>query len=45
MPVNGEFFDILDYLTECKITMFMEAALGSEWEPDVKQTYLRNFTE
>lgn len=45
MPVNGEFFDILDYLTECKITMFTEAALGLEWEPHIKQTYLRNFTE
>lgn len=45
MPVNDQFFDILDFLTECKITMFTEAALGSEWEPHIKQTYLRNFTE
>lgn len=45
LPINGQFIDILEYLTECKITMFTEAALGSEWEPHIKQKYLNNFTE
>lgn len=45
LPENDKFFDILPYLSTCKISMFAEAALGSNIEPSVKQTYLRNFSE
>lgn len=45
LPTNGEFIDILPYLSTCKISMFAEAALGSDMEPAIKQTYLKNFTE
>lgn len=45
LPVNGEFFDILPYITRCKITMFLEAALGLEWDPEVKQRYLKQLFE
>ncbi|XP_031637234.1 cytochrome P450 3A19-like [Contarinia nasturtii] len=40
---NSEYFDILPSITTCKLTMFVEAALGSEWEIEVKQRYLRQF--
>lgn len=45
LPANGEFIDILKPLTVCKITMFVEAALGLGWEPEVKQRYLKQFAE
>lgn len=45
IPTNGEFIDILPYLSACKISMFAEAALGSDIDPKVKQKYLTNFTE
>lgn len=45
LPVNDEFFDILQPLTVCKITMFVEAALGLGWEPEVKQRYLKQFIQ
>lgn len=45
LPANGEFFDILPYLSTCKISIFVEAALGSEFEPKVKQRYLKQFAE
>lgn len=38
----NEYFDILSSISKCKISMFVEAALGTDWEPDVKQSYLRN---
>ena len=44
LPVNNEFFDILPYLLTCKISMFAEAALGSEIESSVKQKYLKQFS-
>lgn len=44
LPVNDGFFDILPYLLTCKISMFAEAALGSEIEPSVKQKYLNQFS-
>ena len=42
MPTN-DYFDILPSITKCKMTMFIEAALGTDWEPEVKEQYLRNF--
>lgn len=43
LPTNGEFFDILPSIATCMMTMFVEAALGTKWEPEVKQRYLRQF--
>lgn len=45
LPDNGEYIDILKPLTVCKITMFVEAALGFGWDPEVKQRYLKQFAE
>lgn len=45
LPTNDEFIDILPYLSTCKISMFAEAALGSEIEPATKEKYLTNFFE
>lgn len=45
LPTNDEFIDIYPYLSTCKISMFAEAALGSEIQPKIKQTYLTNFYE
>lgn len=45
LPNNGEFIDILPYLSTCKIGMFAEAALGSEIEQIVKQKYLQQFAQ
>lgn len=45
IPPSDDFIDILPYLVTCKISMFAEAALGSEIDSNVKQTYLSNFTE
>lgn len=42
LPTN-EYFDIFPTISNCKITMFVEAALGTDWEPDVKQRYLQQF--
>lgn len=44
LPANNEFIDILPYLLSCKISMFAEAALGSEIESAVKQKYLKQFS-
>lgn len=44
LPLNGEFFDILPSITQCKLTMFVEATLGTDWEPEVKQRYLQQFS-
>lgn len=41
LPTNSEFFDILPSMTTCTLTMFAEAALGTEWEPEAKQRYLQ----
>ncbi|XP_031637232.1 probable cytochrome P450 313a4 [Contarinia nasturtii] len=45
LPINGDFIDILPYLSTCKIAMFAEAALGSEIEKNVKQKYLQQFAQ
>lgn len=45
LPTTGEFFDILPFISKCKMTMFVESALGIDWEPEVKQRYLRQFLE
>lgn len=45
LPIGGDYFDILPYLSTCKITMFAETALGSDFEPGVKQKYLKQFFE
>lgn len=45
IPMSKEFIDILPYLSTCKISMFAEAALGSDIELNIKQKYLENFTE
>lgn len=42
LPTN-EFIDLLVPLNVCKITMFVEAALGDGWDPEVKQKYLQQF--
>lgn len=42
LPTNEEF-NILPSITQCKLVMFVEAALGTDWEPEVKQRYLRQF--
>lgn len=41
LPTNSEFFDILPSMTTCTLTMFAEAALGTEWEPEAKQRYIQ----
>lgn len=41
LPTNSDFFDILPSMTTCTLTMFAEAALGTEWEPEAKQRYLQ----
>lgn len=43
LPINGEYFDILPWITQCKMAMFVEAALGKEWKPEVKERYMRQF--
>lgn len=43
LPTIGGFFDILPSIAKCKMTMFTEAALGTELPSDVKQRYLRQF--
>lgn len=45
LPVGDEFIDILPYLSTCKISMFAESALGSDFEPGVKEKYLKQFFE
>lgn len=45
LPVTDEFIDILPYLSTCKITMFAEAALGSELEASVRQKFLQQFAQ
>lgn len=45
LPTNGDYFDVLPYLLTCKISMFAEAAMGSDIEPSSKKQYLANFTE
>lgn len=41
LPLNGKFVDILPLITQCKMTMFVEAALGTDLQPEVIQRYLR----
>lgn len=43
LPMKGHFFDILPSIRLCKIEMFIDAALGTEWEPGMKQRYLQHF--
>lgn len=45
LPAHGKFIDILQNLSVCKITMFVEAALGLDWEPEIKHRYLKQFKE
>lgn len=45
LPTNGEFFDVLPFISTCLITMFLEAAFGLEWEPEVKERYIAQITE
>lgn len=40
LPIN-EYFDILPLIVKCNTTMFIEAALGLDWKPEVKQRYLQ----
>ncbi|XP_031639856.1 cytochrome P450 4g15-like, partial [Contarinia nasturtii] len=39
LPTN-EYFDILPSIIKCYTNMFIEAALGLDWKPEVKQKYL-----
>lgn len=43
LSTMGGFFDILPTIAQCKMIMFVEAALGTEWEPEIKQRYLQQF--
>lgn len=43
LPTNGEFFDILPLIAKCKMTMFVEAALGTNWESEMKQRYIHQY--
>lgn len=45
LPVAEEFYDILPYLLNGSVTMFIEASLGSKLEPSDKQKLLLRFTE
>lgn len=44
LPLNGEFFDIKPFLIQCKLTMFAEAAFGTNLMPEAKQRYLRKLS-
>lgn len=41
LRANGDFFDILPIIAKCTMTTIVEAALGTDWEPTVKQQYLQ----
>lgn len=43
LPTNGQFFDILPSIAKCKMSMFVEAALGTDWEPEMKQRYIHQY--
>lgn len=45
LPVTDAFIDILPYLSNCKITMFAEAAVGSDFDSSSRDKYLRQFTQ
>lgn len=44
LPRN-HFFDLLEEVNVCKISMFVDAALGSQLKPHIKQKYLTQFAE
>lgn len=43
LPTTDEFIDILPAIAKCAITMFTEAALGTDWEPEMKQQYIHQY--
>lgn len=45
LPVEDEFFDISIPINICKMTMFLEASLGTELEINIKEKYLQIFAE
>lgn len=44
LPRN-HFFDLLEEVNVCKISMFVDAALGCQLKPHIKQKYLTQFSE
>lgn len=45
LPTSAEFFDILPFISKCKLAMFIEASLGAELEPEIKQRFHRHLPE
>lgn len=45
LPTDGQPFDILPSITFCKITMFLETALGCDLELKDKKRYLELYAE
>lgn len=43
VPNSKEFVDILPSIAKCKMTMFIEAALGTSWEPQLKEQYIHQY--
>lgn len=42
---SDDYFDILMPFNACQMTIFLEAALGNDWDPKVKEKYLDQFME
>lgn len=45
LPTDGQSFDILPSITFCKITMFLETALGCDLDVKDKERYLELYAE
>lgn len=43
LPNDGKPFNIMKYLTVCKISMAVRAALGDSLHPKIRQKYLDGF--
>lgn len=45
LPTDGKFFDILKYISKCKLAMFVEASLGAELDPELRQRFQDHLPE
>lgn len=45
LPTNGELFDILKYISKCKLEMFVEASLGAELDVETRQRFQQHLPE
>lgn len=45
LPVSNTFFDLLPPLALCKMNIFIETTLGSDWQPHTKQIFMNNLSK